>query len=1419
MCRPTLVQMFWASVTSPPPEPRVAPRPEFPLTPWVTSAFPLPCFCLTLNDTMERKASLEELIRKAGITRDIIRQPCLPAPTESTVTASEDDLAEARTLLLNRRAKNPEHKDVLKRIFRSSKDKKESQDAPQFTQDELDQALSTVLQGPTVNPGLTQAFLSLGANVNFIETPEKKRRQSNQANGRLRRRSTVLQQAASLRRPTCVSLLAGSGADQTTLDEGLKAALASNDQECIQELLRHGGDLNKFPTALANAVRTNDQNYVRTLLRAPKALQSKIISSCLPAAVQQNSEPIVSLLVAYGADPNFDSCSALNMAIGKQDYKLTLALVSGPIPLTQSTLQRLLDTTMRLPTCEAQLQFLQVLLCCGLHPNSIGLADLLVCRTRKDDTAGVLMMLSYEVPTAAKDAECLRLAVSNSNWTLVDAILKTSISPQQASAALAELPTNTLASERLHVIRSLIQKGATGPSLEYWLTRAVEDGDTPLMEFLLSAGAPVASSDRSPLLAAVARKDTKSLQMLLHTRPSPEILSKAFTLLRTGHSATERFATSRLLLEHGARGPEVDQALVDAVADTSPTRDLALITELVRRGADVNHDNGKVLQLAVSQVDLSLLRLLCNSKPTSTSASAALALAFDSNGNRHGRTADIIDLLLAYGIDEKSALQALQIAIGGGPKNIDIIKQLITANIRLLSSAFEYTIALGDPARKAPILDVLLKMGVGQETLDEALAAESRHAVINQNTTSTKMLVEKGASVSHNDGEALTITVAARNKSLTQLLLSGKHRPSQSSATKAFRSLFANSPPGGESDGDTRKLAHMLLPLRVEQSAVDSALRVALSKPSYDSELESLVDLLLQHHANVNVADGACFVFAAQKHDHTIFEKLMLHEPAFGVLIPALIRSKMQEEPLVIAVKSCLAHGCSSDDLERGSSVSAKLPVLILAMQSYPRCEALVKVLLDHGCNPDVSARDIIDATVGEETVSALLWALNQKSISDSVITALVKAGASTTSLSSTSEMSPISLAARNGRSDIVQGLLDAGADASVRDKFNRSALFYANGGSNISIVEALAPHALKNDGSLHEAARCLRFDVAAILVKHGHNPNFPSRLHSGRNALSELCLNGHVTVASQRSKLRQLIRLFLDNGADPLFKARNEKSAIILALDNAYSTLDILEALLETEIWENINDDKHMYRDPNGLWYSPLSYVDLIPSPSRAQIKQDLSDLLRDKACVPRFYSETALQPPNAQGIPPSIQRLVDLQKEHDLAIRHEKERHEHIRSLEETSHRDAIRRKKEAQDLALSTQSAAHDHAQALEQASHDAALRRVHDAERMKRGEKVAWHNLIMEQEHDASTRRLALKERDMAAETRAIENRKAELEHRAGVERRLLKDKEEVYERNVKRQAEVVRQADESAKLHARLRHERPAIEGAQWGTVD
>ena len=1356
---------------------------------------------------MERRVSLKDLIRNAGVIPVEQRQAVLPAPTQPAVSVSEDDISQARNILLERRAKNPESKNVLKSIFKSSKEKDKGQDGAQFSQEELDQALSAVIRSPTTGPGLIQAFLTLGAKVNIIETIDKKRRSSNQANTALRRRSTVLQQAASLRKADGVNILAASGADQQTLDEGLKAALAAGDQESIGLLLRHGADLNNFPNALANAVRSNDLNFVKLLLRAPKPLRAQIINSCLPAAVQQGSDAVISLLIAYGADPNFDSASALNMAIGRQAYKLAIALVAGPIRLNEPNLQHALDTTMRLPTRQATLQFLQLLFCCGLPPDSRGLPDFLICLARSNDTAGAKMMVSYGVPTTADDAECLREAIENSNWSLVDAILQTSIAPQHATAALAVLPTNTPQPDRLRVVDALLKKGASGPPLGRLLTQATKEKDTQLIDLLLGAGAPVDSGDNGALHFAVVNRDIRTLKSILSARPPPETLANVFPLIfRTdGISVSERREIARLLLEYGASGPGVDQALVNAIADTSAGRDGALITDLVRKGANVD---GRALSLAVTQVDISLLRLLCNTRPNSSATSAALPLAFDSRAGRHSKTLEIIDLLLNHGIEEEPASQTLQIAINGGPDNIDIIERLLTASPRLLSTAFKYTTAIEDPHKKAPILNALLKLGVPQDALDQALAAETRQAVATNDTTSTRLLLGQGASVSHNDGEALSVAVASGNSSLMALILSGRHQPSRSNVTRSFRTLFTDEKLMLEGKKENiGEMAQELLVRGVEQSAIDAALRLVLSN-EHGKYTEPWIDLLLQYQADVNTADGACFVFAAQKHSRTIFEKLMRHNPRFNVVVPALLSSKLQDEVVVAAIQSCLDHGCILEQLGVGYN---KPPILITTMTVYPRNSALITLLLKHGLNPEITIPTVLHSSCGPETVPALLWALAQpqKRISDAVISALLEAGASVDRLSAGSETTALMLAAREGRHEIVNALVVRGSDADLRDVWNKSALFYASSSvSGEATVKLLAPCSLANDGALHESARELNVEVTKALLEHAHDPNYPSRLHGGRNVLGEICLNARVSTSAHRSKLRQLLRLLLSKRVNPKFRARNEKSSVILALDNAYSALPITEALLETEIWQDLNDEAHIYCDAaSGLHYSPYSYVELIATPARAPVKKALLDLLRDKACLPVYYSSSALQPVGATGIPPAIAKLVDKQKEHELSIRHEKEKFEHTRTIEETSHKDILRRKRESQTVELELQTKATQHYTALEQQKHDFEVHRVREAERMKRSERVAWHNLVQEQERDAAAARASAEERKlreaMAAESKMIEQRKQELEHRAGVERRMLKEKEEHYERNVKRQKEV-RQ-----------------IEGGppQWGTVD
>jgi ankyrin repeat protein len=1384
---------------------------------------------------MTGRVTLQDLVREAGVTPVHVRQP-LPPPSQPANIASEDDYRSARELLVQQRINSPNYKDPtkqLKRIFRSSKEKEKLLNPLnwEFSQEELDQALSAIIDNPSTTPGLVQAFLGLGAKVNFIETTgDKTNKSAKQANGSARRRSTVLQRAATVRRVDSVALLASSGADQTTLDEALKAAIASNNQASVLELLRHGADINKCPNALADAVRSNDLNFVHLLLRAPKAYRADVLSSCLPAAIHYKSEPAVSLLIGYGADPNFSNAAALCMAISQRNYRLAVAITAGSIRLTPNSLQNALEPTLRVPTAQELYQYLQLLFCCGMPSHIPGLPELLATTCKRNDAQLAMLLLTHGVSTSLNEAECLQNALSNKNWALAESILRTPLTSTHTTMALSSLPIDAPKPERYRVVTALLVKGANGPALTRWLNKAIEDGDSQLVELILRSGTSVASGTMEALRLAITKKDRRSLQMILQSKLPPESISKVFPLLWQNYTPAERLESAKLLLERGARGVEVDRALIRAITEYNSSAEFSLITELVRHGADVNFEDGRSLQLATTLADVPLLKLLLESKPSLRSTSPALSLAFSQSGARHASTTELIRLLTSSGVQQQSALNALQVAIRGGPQNLDIVELLVKKDMSLAGPALQCASELSDVGMAAPIFTALLRIGVPHNFLNDALINQVKLPLTASDQTLVKLLLDHGASVNYRDGAALSASLIHGSTPATELLLNGKESPTQSTVTRAFRALF-------EKDDNHTKfpnpgfriaIARQLLQRGVDQSVIDSGLRTVLDggSNSEKDDYGEISELLLHNNADVNTANGICFALAASREDFEMFAALLDHDPDIKLIVPSLIFAKLEEDIVVRALRMCFTHGFFGYDFgDTSEGQNGKLPPLIAAIQEYPRGDELTRLLVLHGFDPDSTASAIVDPANGVETVPALIWALAQpqKMVSSDVIHALLLEGASPTRPAPVSDISPIALAARERRLDIVQELLEKGADPSVRDKWNRSALFYASSSSTSALVQTLVAHALKNDGSLHEAARCLQLENAMVLMKHGHSANFPSRLHQGRDPLGELCLNAEITNGSQRAKARKLINLFLDNGADPKFKARNEKSTIILALDNPHNPLEIAEALLESEAWETLNDEKHMFRDSRGLWYSPIKYVELVPSQSRARHKTELIELLRDKACEPKFYSEGPDQPEGAIGMPPPVAELVDRQKAHALSLRLANEAHEHARMLEETSHRDRLRRQKEQQDAEMAAAAAAKAQWQALEQSKHDFEIQRVREAEHMKRAEKAAWHKQQVEQERDFAAQRLQIEDRKASAayahESRLMKQRQAELEHRTGLERKALLEKEQLFERNVKRQKELTDRLDESAQLHSRLRQERPAIEPAKWGSVD
>lgn len=100
----------------------------------------------------------------------------------------------------------------------------------------------------------------------------------------------------------------------------------------------------------------------------------------------------------------------------------------------------------------------------------------------------------------------------------------------------------------------------------------------------------------------------------------------------------------------------------------------------------------------------------------------------------------------------------------------------------------------------------------------------------------------------------------------------------------------------------------------------------------------------------------------------------------------------------------------SSDGLDSMPFGDRKISVLIIVMQTYPYNAPLLRSLLNHGWNPEVTIREVIEPTTGEEAISAPLWALlqPQKRISDSVVRELLEAAPSVTRPSPTSDMTPL---------------------------------------------------------------------------------------------------------------------------------------------------------------------------------------------------------------------------------------------------------------------------------------------------------------------------------------------------------------------------------------------------------------------------
>lgn len=557
-----------------------------------------------------------------------------------------------------------------------------------------------------------------------------------------------------------------------------------------------------------------------------------------------------------------------------------------------------------------------------------------------------------------------------------------------------------------------------------------------------------------------------------------------------------------------------------------------------------------------------------------------------------------------------------------------------------------------------------------------------------------RLLISHRASPAANDCQTLIDAVSTLSAPLFDELL--ESRVTSEDASLVFKKAFQCSDPSLWVSERGLKIATSLLEKGAKGDGVGSTLVAILKQHTAAPQpiTNSFANLLLKHGADINYNHGEALQIAATQGNTELLARLLNEKPSIEALtlaFPKIFDAVHTEDKVHELVGLFAEHRDGVSQLDVMFEHPGSDPILIRALSQYPRSTKILQALLDTGFYHDqMTACRVVEDTEGTELVTLLMWTLlqPQKKISTGIINLLVDRGCRsmnhlagvgpyTNSLTgkvnfqtAASHVTPLMIAIRTRRQDVVKILLLAGAEVNITDVFGNSPLSMASAiGGDLAVTmmsNILAAGASRNDGSLHNAARELNIQAMEVLVEYRHDPDFPSPLHGGRSALAELCLHATDTIQMTPSKekaMERAIEFLLQSGSDITIQSEG-KSVLLLALESA-DPLNTAKVVLRAALWKDINKPFHQYNDGKHT-FSPTMYMERV-LPGSDQ-KPELLRLLRANRCTDVYYANSGPQPDDAIGMPAFIQREEEerrarLQRareddeQHALAIRRNRE------------------------------------------------------------------------------------------------------------------------------------------------------------------
>ncbi|CAG9994005.1 unnamed protein product [Clonostachys byssicola] len=1015
--------------------------------------------------------------------------------------------------------------------------------------------------------------------------------------------------------PGMINALVKSGADVSVArrksDNILKMFKGENQEEVRSDVL---------PVATRNC---SDDVVFALALHADKIS----LNQALPAAITANSHVKASILLARGADAS-PLCAAFLDVIARDNHEMAEILLKEVNGACQRCRNKGLVHTarMRFPVTA------QKLLARGADVKyDNGAALRAAIHSGADDIA--FQIASH--PSIMSQAVLLDAAVSDAYNYKKYSLLPVLFQAGAKGNTTDEMAISAVNSQQLDLIKDLVQQGALSA-----LSRK-------------AVGTCLRSSIN------VSRLDI--LQALLAGRPSPEVMAEALNQTHSISKLDYVYQVVDLLLRSGLAGHgSVSDALLYTIKRTVSSSDeqvhLNLVHLLLASGAaDVNVHGGKAIVDTASRAQVNVLSLLLQAKYRVSTESLAAALTPAIGVKPDDIKIRVIEMLLG-----KTST--------AGPTGATVTPQ---DRQRLISVAMSAAAQYLD----MKVLQLLASLTTSVDPFSTAvttLVHKTNGWSSIQGLVVMHFLLEHGASGQGVEDAYLKAALAHTYEAVN--LLEPVVNPSI--RMKALGRLTSASPRWIEQKN--LWLLQLLCDGGCKGDSIDAALLQAVTIVSKGDGSIAALHVLLDSSANVNYQNGDALRVAATSGAVEALEIMMRYSASSNSIANAIhgtISALLTEKRALKAKKP-------SVKLDLRNTRQGQAPILVTCLSVHRKSALLVKRLEELGCDADEQFTATIHEyqNVGQEVTNVLTWALSPVSagqISSEVIVALIESKASTSNVNyatSNSKTTPLILAARYGRHDIVKKLLIAKARPTARDSFNCTALYYAAQLGHLEVVKLLVKaKSLVNDGSLHEAARNLHSDVVAALISGGHDPNFRSSRpeHKGRNALEEVCL---LADGSRNQTRLEETMMGIADGKAKVLTPNGDRNCLFLAFDNPHP-IPVTSIVLDRIMWRDLNDEKNVFirevrETGTKIFYSPSMFLRKGLAGCNPRHINHLLKLLHDKQCVDRYYAEFGpgddgmFQPEDAVGVPLAIAR--EEKKRRADAEKRRAEAEEHQRKLQ---------------------------------------------------------------------------------------------------------------------------------------------------------